>query len=61
VEKGRRAIAPMPLEKDVTNGSRVLQYFAITTVWTGANELAVQELEAGCALPPHRKCWATAP
>ncbi|PYL93174.1 MAG: hypothetical protein DME28_09670, partial [Verrucomicrobia bacterium] len=28
LDEGRRAIALMPLEKDVANGSRVLQYFA---------------------------------
>src|SRR6476646_12075712 len=30
LDEGRRAIALTPLEKDVNNGSRVLQYFAIT-------------------------------
>src|SRR5256885_9861659 len=30
LEEGRRAIALTPLEKDVINGSFVLQYFAIT-------------------------------
>ena len=30
-----RAIALTPVEKDVYNGSRVLQYFAITAAWAG--------------------------
>src|SRR5438552_2287839 len=30
LDEGRRAIALTPVEKDVNNGSRVLQYFAIT-------------------------------
>jgi tetratricopeptide (TPR) repeat protein len=51
LEEGRRAIALMPLEKDVNNGSRVLQYFAITAAWAGDKELALQQLEAGLRAP----------
>jgi hypothetical protein len=51
LEEGRRAIALTPLEKDVNNGSRVVQYFAITTAWTGDKELALQQLEAGLRAP----------
>ncbi len=40
-----------PLEKDVTSGSRVLQYFAITEAWAGDKELALQQLEAGLRAP----------
>src|SRR5437870_6578123 len=47
LEEGRRAIALTPLEKDVTNGNRVLQYFAITAAWAGDKEFALQQLEAG--------------
>src|SRR5205814_5348718 len=39
------------LEKDVSNGSRVLQYFAITAAWAGDKELALQQLEAGLRAP----------
>ena len=49
--EGRRAIALMPVEKDVNNGSRVLQYFAITAAWAGDKELALQQLEAGLRAP----------
>src|SRR5207302_1787717 len=35
LDEGRRAIGLTPLEKDVINGSRVLQYFAITAAWAG--------------------------
>ena len=45
------AIALTPLEKDVYNGSRVLQYFAITAAWAGEKELALQQLEAGLRAP----------
>src|SRR5205085_323216 len=47
LEEGRRAIALTPLEKDVNNGSYVLQYFAITAAWAGEKELALQQLETG--------------
>jgi len=51
LEEGRRAIALTPLEKDVINGSIVLQYFAITAAWAGDKELALQQLEAGLRAP----------
>ena len=51
LDEGRRAIALTPLEKDVNNGSRVLQYFAITAVWAGDKEFALQQLEAGLRAP----------
>ena len=51
LDEGRRAIALMPVEKDVSNGSRVLQYFAITAAWAGDKELALQQLEAGLRAP----------
>src|SRR5438309_6944369 len=51
LQEGRRAIALTPLEKDVNNGSRVLQYFAITAAWAGDKELALQQLETGLRAP----------
>ena len=51
LEEGRRAIALMPVEKDVINGSLVLQYFAITAAWAGEKELALEQLEAGLRAP----------
>jgi hypothetical protein len=39
------------MEKDVINGSSVLQYFAITATWTGDKELALQQLEIGLRAP----------
>jgi TolB-like protein/Tfp pilus assembly protein PilF len=51
LEEGRRAIALTPVEKDVYNGSFVLQYFAITAAWAGDKELALQQLEAGLRAP----------
>ncbi len=51
LNEGRRAIALMPVEKDVNSGSRVLQYFAITAAWAGDKDLALQQLEAGLRAP----------
>ena len=51
LDEGRRAIALTPLKKDVNNGSRVLQYFAITVAWAGDKELALQQLETGLRAP----------
>src|SRR5213080_667856 len=51
LEEGRRAIALTPVEKDVNNGSRVLQYLAITAAWPGEKEFALQQLEAGLRAP----------
>src|SRR5438309_4546363 len=51
LDEGRRAIALMPVEKDVNNGSRLLQYFAITAAWAGDKEFALQQLEAGLRAP----------
>jgi hypothetical protein len=56
LEEGRRAIALTPLEKDVNNGSCVLQYFAITAAWAGDKELALQQLETGLRAP--NAAWA---
>ncbi len=51
LDEGRRAIALTPVEKEVKNGSLVLQYFAITAAWAGEKELALQQLEAGLRAP----------
>ena len=51
LDEGRRAIALTSVEKDVLNGSRVFQYFAITAAWAGEKELALQQLEAGLRAP----------
>src|SRR6266545_3400660 len=51
LNEGRRAIALTPLEKDVVNGSRVLQYFAITATWAADKEFALQQMEAGLRAP----------
>jgi len=51
LDEGRRAIALTPVEKDVVNGSRVLQYFAITATWAAGKDFALQQLEAGLRAP----------
>jgi TolB-like protein/Tfp pilus assembly protein PilF len=51
LEEGRRAIELLPVEKDSINGSRMIQYFAITAAWAGENDLALQQLELGARAP----------
>jgi tetratricopeptide (TPR) repeat protein len=51
LEEGRRAIALLPMEKDVINGSRVIQYFALIAAWAGEKDLALQQLEFGLRAP----------
>jgi adenylate cyclase len=51
LEEGHRAIALTPMEKDVSNGSLVIQYFAITAAWAGEKELAFKQLETGLRAP----------
>ncbi len=51
LEEGSRAIALLPVEKDAINGSRMIQYFAITAAWAGEKDLALQQLEAGLRAP----------
>jgi TolB-like protein/class 3 adenylate cyclase len=49
--EGRRAIELLPVEKDSVNGSRMIQYFAVTAAWTGDKDLALQQLELGVRAP----------
>jgi tetratricopeptide (TPR) repeat protein len=51
LEEGRRAITLTPVEKDVINGSNVIEYFAITAAWAGEKELALQQLQTGLRAP----------
>ena len=51
LEEGRRGIELLPLEKDSVNGSRMIQYFAITAAWTDDKDLALQQLEIGVRAP----------
>jgi TolB-like protein/class 3 adenylate cyclase len=51
LEEGRRAIELLPVEKDSVNGSRMIQYFAVTAAWAGEKDLALQQLEIGTRAP----------
>jgi TolB-like protein/Tfp pilus assembly protein PilF len=51
LEEGRRAIALLPVEKDAINGSRMIQYFAMTAAWAGDKDLALEQLELGLRAP----------
>ena len=39
------------MEKDTINGSRMIQYFAITAAWAGENDLALEQLQRGLRAP----------
>ena len=51
LEEGRRAIALLPTEKDVNNGSWMIEYFAIIAAWADEKDLALQQLELGFRAP----------
>jgi TolB-like protein/Tfp pilus assembly protein PilF len=51
LEEGRRAIELLPVDKDIINGSRMIQYFAITAAWAGENDLALEQLQRGLRAP----------
>jgi TolB-like protein/Flp pilus assembly protein TadD len=51
LKEGRRAIELLPVEKDSVNGSRMIQYFAVTAAWTGEKDLGLQQLEIGTRAP----------
>ena len=63
LDEGRRAIALTPLEKDVLNGSRVLQYFAITAAWAGEKTAATGSWAACSRRIAHAelRCFKTVP
>ena len=46
LREGRRAIELLPVEKDSSDGSRMLVYFAIIAAWAGEKETALQYLAA---------------
>jgi TolB-like protein/class 3 adenylate cyclase/Tfp pilus assembly protein PilF len=46
LREGRRAIELLPVEKDPTDGSQMLVYFAIIAAWVGEKDTAVQYLAA---------------
>jgi TolB-like protein/Tfp pilus assembly protein PilF len=54
LEEGRRAIALTPVEKDVSNGTLVLQYFAITAAWAATRSLPCSNWKLDCVLPTHQ-------
>jgi TolB-like protein/class 3 adenylate cyclase/Flp pilus assembly protein TadD len=51
LEEGRHAIELLPVEKDSTNGSYLIQYFAVIAAWTGEKDLALHQIEIGTRAP----------
>ena len=44
LREGRRAVELLPVEKDATNGTRVIAVLANIAAWVGDNNLACQQL-----------------
>src|SRR6185503_3927408 len=44
LQKGRRALELLPVEKDALNGTVIVYYFAMIAAWTGEKELACEQL-----------------
>ncbi|HSS15612.1 MAG TPA: hypothetical protein VLQ29_01355, partial [Candidatus Dormibacteraeota bacterium] len=51
LREGRRAIELLPVEKDPTDGSEMLVYFAMITAWAGEKDTALQYLAANAQSP----------
>jgi TolB-like protein/Flp pilus assembly protein TadD len=51
LREGRRAIELLPVEKDSTDGSRMLVYFAMIAAWAGEKDTALQYLAANAQSP----------
>ncbi len=51
LSEGRRAIELLPVEKDSTDGSQMLVYFAIIAAWAGEKDTALQYLAANVQSP----------
>jgi tetratricopeptide (TPR) repeat protein len=49
--EGRRAMELLPMEKDVTDGSNIIRFFALTAAWAGEKDIAFQQLERGLRHP----------
>jgi TolB-like protein/Tfp pilus assembly protein PilF len=51
LREGRRAIELLPVEKDPTDGSEMLVYFAMIAAWAGEKDTALQYLAANAQSP----------
>jgi TolB-like protein/Flp pilus assembly protein TadD/predicted Ser/Thr protein kinase len=51
LSEGQRAVELLPVEKDVTNGKRMIMSLARIAAWVGDKDLACQQLAVGIQLP----------
>ncbi len=51
IREGRRAVEILPVEKDAINGANMRKYLAVIYAWTGAKDLALQQIEATLKIP----------
>ena len=49
--EGRHAMELLPMEKDATEGSSTIRFFALTAAWAGEKDIAFQQLERGLRHP----------
>jgi hypothetical protein len=56
LDEGRRAIALTPVEKDVNNGSRVLNISPLQQRGRARRSLLCSNWKLDCVLPPQRSC-----
>jgi len=50
LQKGRRAMELLPVEKDSINGAHLIEFFAVIAAWVGEKELACEYLEKATRL-----------
>jgi serine/threonine-protein kinase len=51
LREGRRAVELLPVTQDALNGAAQLRYLAITYVWLGEKDLAIEQLSVAAKLP----------
>ena len=56
LDEGRRAIALMPVEKDVNNGSSSFNISPLQQRGRARRSLPCSNWKLGCVLPPHHSC-----
>jgi TolB-like protein/class 3 adenylate cyclase/Tfp pilus assembly protein PilF len=51
LQEGRRAMELLPIEKDSTNGQRMIAYYAMIAAWAGEKDLALEQLARAVPMP----------
>ena len=51
IMRARRAVEMLPVSRDSINGELLIEYLALVYVWTGENDLALEQLALAASLP----------